>query len=147
MMTVSGTIIKGYGAASGVGSKEYYPEGTIKMQLPYFQKGGLDLSAFHMGTINVDIAPYSFKVLKPLFTFKNIDWSPYIPSENFFFFDSKLNFQSNIYTGLIYLPDPETKIEHHQKPSMLELIMPYIKGIQYGDVVEIDVNSNQLSIE
>lgn len=146
-MTVSGKIVSGYGAASGIRSQEHYPDGTIKMQLPFFKALGLDLSQYFMGTINVDISPRSFEVLKPKYTFENIDWSPYIPSENFFFFDAELIFKNKSYQGLIYLPDPETKMEHHQKPSMLELIMPRLEGIQYGLNVSITIATDQIIIK
>ena len=35
---ISGTIIKGYGVASGNGEDKTFPAGTIKMQAPFFKE-------------------------------------------------------------------------------------------------------------
>jgi hypothetical protein len=99
-----------------------------------------------MGTINLDISPCSYKIKKPKYFFKNIDWSDYIPPENFYFFDVILYYEDKTYKGLVYLPDPETKADHIQKPAMFELIFPKIKGLEYGDLVDIALKKDQLDI-
>lgn len=143
---VSGEIKSGYGVASGKGKDERYPEGTLKQQFKHFLERGLDFSNYYMGTINLDISPYSYKIKKPKHFFKNIDWSDYIPPENFYFFDVSLNYKNETYEGLVYLPDPETKEDHIQKPTMLELIFPKIKGLEYGVMVDISLRKDQLEI-
>ena len=143
---VCGEIKPGHGVASGQGKDERYPEGTLRQQFKYFLERGLDLSSYFMGTINVDIAPCSYEIKKPKHFFKNIDWSEYIPPENFYFFDVSLHHQDKTYEGLVYMPDPETKKDHIQNPTVLELILPAIQGLEYGDRVEISLKKDQLGI-
>ena len=143
---VRGEIKSGHGVASGIGKDERYPEGTLKQQFPHFLERGLDLSDYFMGTINLDISPCSYKIEKPKHFFKNIDWSNHIPPENFYFFDVTLHYANKTYDGLVYMPDPETKEDHLQKPTILELILPKIAGLSYGDKVEIALQKDQLAI-
>lgn len=143
---VRGEIIAGHGVASGKGMDKRYPEGTLKQQFIHFLKRGLDLSPYFMGTINLDISPSSYDIKKPKHFFNKIDWSDYIPPENFYFFDVILNYKSQAYEGLVYMPDPATKEDHHQKPSILELIFPKIKGLEYGVMVDVALKKDQLNI-
>ena len=143
---VRGEIKSGYGVASGKGKDERYPEGTLKLQLKHFLERGLDLNNFFMGTINLDISPCSYEIKKPKYFFKNIDWSDYISPENFYFFDAILYYKDKTYKGLVYMPDPETKENHMQKPTILELIFPKIKGLEYGVMVDIALKKDQLDI-
>ena len=77
-----------------------------------------------MGTINLDISPSSYEIKEPKYFFENIDWSDHIPPENFYFFDVSLFYNDTTYEGLVYMPDPKTKEDHIQIPTMLELILP-----------------------
>lgn len=44
------------------------------------------------------------------------------------------------------MPDPATKAEHFQNPTILELLLPEIDGLKYGDAVIIDVDEEQLEL-
>ena len=145
-MRVQGRISRGHGVASGKAGDKRYPEGTLKRQLPFFRERGLDLSPYYLGTINLNIAPFLFKIRTPKLFLEKVDWSEHIPPENFYFFDLKLHHKGQTFNGLIYMPDPETKVEHEQKMSVLELILPKIEGLGYDDLVEIEVPTNQLHI-
>ena len=46
-------LISGYGIASGKSNSSPYPEGSIKMQAPFFKTLGLDISKFWPGTLNL----------------------------------------------------------------------------------------------
>ena len=133
MISITGKVISGYGVASGKGKDNRYPEGTLKLQMPFFNERGLDLSAFFIGTINIDISPYQFSIKKYKYYFKEINWSIYIYPENFYFFEVQLIFKENFYKGLIYMPDPKTKSDHHQISNLFELLMPKIEGIKQGE--------------
>ena len=143
---VRGEIVAGHGVASGKGNDQRYPEGTLRLQFKHFLKRGLDLSVYFMGTINLDISPNSYNIKKAKHFFKDIDWSEHIPPENFYFFDVALYYKDKTYEGLIYMPDPDTKEEHFQQPTIFELILPKIQGLEYGYRVEIAVNNDQLHI-
>ncbi len=145
-MKIKGKICAGHGVASGKAGDLRYPQGTLKQQIPYFREKGVDLSPYFPGTINLDISPYSFRIGKPRNFLEEIDWSPHIPPENFYFFDLKLFKDRQVFEGLIYMPDPETKVEHEQRSTILELILPKIPGLQYGDTLTIEVPQEQLGI-
>ncbi len=141
---INGRVKPGYGVASGKGGDIRYPQGTLRIQSPFFKEKGLDLNQFFMGTINFDIAPYRFEIKQPKYYFENINWSDHIPAENFYFFDLFVYFKGQEYSGLIYMPDPKTKVEHEQQNSTLELILPKIHDLEYGDEAAIQVPEKQM---
>ena len=143
---VRGEIKSGHGVASGKGNDDRYPEGTLKEQSKHFLERGLDLSNYFMGTINLDIAPCSYEIKMPKYFFEQIDWSEFIPPENFYFFDVSLYYNDKTYEGLVYMPDPKTKEDHYQKPTILELILPKIVGLEYGISVDIVLKKDQFDI-
>jgi len=145
-MKVKAVVSQGHGVASGKANDPRYPRGTIKAQCEHFLKKGLDLSQYFPGTINLDIAPYFFKIIKPKYFLENISWSEFIPPENFYFFDVSLQLNLNTYKGLIYMPDPVTKPEHFQNPTILEILLPKIEGLKYGDAVIVDVDEEQIEL-
>lgn len=115
--------------------------------MSHFQKLGLDLSPYFIGTINVDISPRTFELGSPKHFFAEVDWSPHIPSENFYFFDVTLFVHEKAYQGLIYMPDPQTKVEMEQSSTVLELILPPVEQVEYGSQVEIEVMEKQIVIK
>jgi len=145
-MKVAGKIIPGYGVASGKGNDSRYEGGTLQIQDPFFRERGLDLSPYYMGTLNVDIAPMTYAIGTPKHFIKEVAWSEHIPPENFYFFDVSLHMGEETYAGLIYMPDPKTKADHVQKPTVLELLMPKIANLNYGTAVYMEIPENQLSI-
>jgi len=145
-MKVNAVVEQGHGVASGKAKDPRYPQGTLNAQLAHFKRKGLDLSQFFPGTINLDIAPYFYKIKKPKHFLKNINWSQFIPPENFYFFDAALHINNNSYKGLIYMPDPATKAEHFQNPTIIELLLPKIDGLKYGDKVLLEVDDQQIEL-
>lgn len=146
MKRIEGKIIPGYGVASGKGKDPRYPEGTLRMQYPHFKERGLDLDPYYLGTLNVDIAPNSYKIKKAKYFFDGIEWSTYIPPENFYFFEVTLFYKNKSYDGLIYMPDPKTKADHEQLTTVLEVILPAIEGISTNDRVYLEVNEESIQI-
>ena len=45
------------------------------------------------------------------------------------------------------MPDPATKADHFQNPTILELILPWIEGLKYGDMVMIEVSDTQMELQ
>lgn len=142
-ITLKGELIKGYRVASG--PSEAYPEyGSIEKQKPYFKQLGLDLDHVFNGTLNISIAPYEFKIISPEYTFQNVKWTELTNAEDFSFSACKVKFQGMEYEGFVYYPDPKTKKEHFQSTSTVEVLAPYIAGINYGDSLEISLNSTEI---
>lgn len=144
---IRGKICRGHGVASGKSGDSRYPGGTLKAQFKYFKEKGLDLSPYYLGTINLDIDPLKYQINRPKLFLRNVLWSDFIPAENFYFFDLKVFTESGIYEGLVYMPDPATKTEHEQKSTILELILPKIPDLGYGDQIEIEVPATQMTFK
>lgn len=116
------------------------------MQTPHFLACGVDLSEFYPGTLNVSIAPARFE-LSPKVTLPQVKWSPHHAAESFSFVPIKLIWEADTFAGLIYYPRPETKINHFQDPSVLELLLPWISGIAYGNDVSLSASAEELIIK
>lgn len=148
MQTVPATIVPGHRVASGLNSDPRFPGGTIRMQLPHFVERGLDLTAFHPGTLNVSIAPWMYRVMKARHVFTAVKWHPTVPAEDFSFFEVNLSHGSTPpMAGLIYYPHPSTKPEHFQNPDVLELLLPWTEGLSYGLEVTLQVPPDQMLFE
>lgn len=145
-ITVSGVVTRGHGVASGTAIDTPYPRGAIEMQKPYFQVRGLDLSAYYNGTLNISIAPYTFRLHRPQYTFRQVEWTKLHPPEDFSFSACKLVVHTTAYPGWIYYPHPETKRAHEQDPSIVEILAPYIPNVGYGDQVAVMLNNAEVTI-
>ncbi len=146
MPTVTGKVVSGHRVASGLTDSSPYPKGTIEMQAPYFLAQGIDLSPFYPGTLNVSIDPHRFELI-PQRTLPLVKWSLEHEPESFSFVPIQLEWQQRRYDGLVYYPRPETKINHFQQPSVIELLMPRIDAIAYGDEVTLRASDNELIIK
>ncbi|MBL9178273.1 MAG: hypothetical protein JNM65_09425 [Verrucomicrobiaceae bacterium] len=144
-MMTSATIVQGHRVASGLNGNPLFPGGTLRMQLPFFQELGLDLSRFHLGTLNVSIAPLCYRVVKAKHTFRTVKWHPTEPAEDFSFFDVVVHRDGALpVEGFIYHPHPETKPKHSQKPDVLELLLPWVEGLAYGTKIVLEVPPSQI---
>jgi len=141
---IHGILVQGYRVASGP-SKDY-PYGALERQRPFFKARGLDLSACFNGTLNIDIRPITFKLVKPEFTFQHVEWTDLHPPEHFSFSRCKVIYKDIEYEGWIYYPHPETKLRHFQNPSLLEVIAVHIPHIKYGDAVDVLVNAKEIHV-
>ena len=145
MTNLPGTLMRGHQVASRP-SKDY-PYSSLEKQKPYFKALGLDLSSYFNGTLNISIAPLEFEMTRPEFTFPLVEWTDLHPPETFSFSRCKVRFQGKGYAGWVYYPHPETKKTHFQNPSLIEVITYEIEGIQYGDVIDIEVNPQEITIK
>lgn len=143
-ISVRGVLAEGYRVASGP-SKDY-PYGALDRQRPLFKERGLDLSGYFNGTLNVDIRPNVFQMIKPEFTFKNVEWTDLHPPEHFSFSHCRVVYDDVKYEGWVYYPHPETKKRNFQDPSLLEVIASLIPDIKYGDEVEVQVNPERIEV-
>ncbi len=99
------------------------------------------------GTLNISIAPLEFEMTKPEFTFPLVEWTDLHPPETFSFSRCKVWFNGKSYEGWVYYPHPETKKTHFQNPSLVEVITYEVEGIQYGDALEVELNSLEISVK
>ncbi len=139
-----GFVVQGYRVASGP-SKDY-PYGALDRQRPLFKARGLDLEGYFNGTLNIDIRPFTFKLIKPEFTFRHVEWTDLHPPEHFSFSHCTVIFKEIEYKGWVYYPHPETKLRHFQNPSLLEVIAFEIPGINYGDQVGVLLNPERIEV-
>jgi hypothetical protein len=143
--SVSGILRKGYGVASG--PSDDYPYGTLERQIPIFKARGLDLSTFFFGTLNIDIRPFIFEIIKPEFTFRDVRWTDLHPPEHFSLAQCNVLFGGALHAGWVYYPHPETKSRNFQEPSLLEVIAARIPTITHGDQLQILVKSERISFK
>lgn len=145
MKRISGILTRGHQVASRP-SKDY-PYSTLEKQKPYFKNLGLDLYPYFNGTLNISIAPLTFKMLKPEFRFEKVEWTDLHPPETFSFSRCNVIFKGKNYAGWVYYPHPETKRNHFQNQSLIEVITFEIPNIQYDDEVELEINQDEIKVE
>ena len=143
VQTVPGIVVKGHGVASGRAGDPRFPGGTVAMQLPFFKALGLDLSAYHPGTMNVDCAPLSFRPGPGALLFERVKWHPEMPAETFSFARAVLVHGGARYPAFVYWPHPETKAEHFQPGGVAEIIAAKVPGLAYGDRVTLETEPDQ----
>ncbi|MEM6611174.1 MAG: hypothetical protein AAF652_02775, partial [Cyanobacteria bacterium P01_C01_bin.72] len=73
-------------------------------------------------------------------------WHPDYPAETFSFCRCEVNYQQIDYSGWVYYPHPETKIGHFQDPSIIEVIAPKIKELNYGDHLSLKLNPQEIKL-
>ncbi|MEL4895448.1 hypothetical protein [Crocosphaera sp. Alani8] len=145
-ITVNGTISKGHRVASGMTKHSPYPQGTIKMQTPFFKELGLDISCFYEGTLNVKISPYRFRLYNPQHTFEFVKWNPDSPAETFSFSFCQVIYDQTKCTGLVYYPHPATKPNHFQDDSTLEILTQFLDFIGYDHPIKLNLNPTEIDI-
>ena len=143
---IQGKLQSGYGVASGQAIQSPYPQGTITLQTPHFQALGLNLNPYYPGTLNISIAPAQFRLLQPQWTFPLVPWYPQSCPETFSFSPCLVQYAGQEMSGLIYYPHPETKPEHFQDPSTIEVLAPYIPEIEVDATLILGVLSQQVEI-
>ncbi|ANV87943.1 hypothetical protein [Picosynechococcus sp. PCC 7117] len=145
--TVTGLLTRGHQVASGQAKNSPYEAGTIALQTPHFRNLGLDLSGYFPGTLNISIAPKTFTLIQPRYTFTNLQWHPDFSPETFSFSPCYIEHRQQRYDGLIYYPHPETKLGHFQAPATLEVLAPLIPDLTYGDRLQLSLHQAEVRIE
>lgn len=143
---VAGVVASGHGHASGYNPASRYLGGTIQLQYPHFLALGLDLGRCYPGTINVSIAPHRYHILQPAFVFCDVRWFADRQPENFAFCRCRLLAETGTADGFIYHPDPATKTHHHDNPSHLQILSPFVPGLALASPVRALVSSKEIDI-
>jgi hypothetical protein len=144
-ISLKGRLKQGYRVASGP-SAAYPGYGSIEKQKPYFKALGLDLDAMFNGTLNISIEPYAFEMAKPTHTFRAVKWTELTNAEDFSFSPCRVRFDGREYEGWVYYPHPETKKDHFQDTSTVEVLAPFIEGVRYGDALELLLNAQEVKV-
>lgn len=121
--------------ASGRAPDSPYPGGTIALQAPFFRERGVDLSPYFPGTLNVDLAPRLPPAPRPVFD-GVLRWFGSL-EERFLLTPVALRWQGLEVEGLWYYPHPATKPAHVQRPSVVELLLPWVPGLPPDALVEV----------
>ena len=142
---ISTQVISGHGVASGRRADSPYPSGTIAMQRPVFAALGLDLGSCWDGTLNLSVAPLEIRLSQPDHCFPLVEWTDRHPPETFSFWRIQIDSPRNgVVSGWIYQPHPETKQQHHQPASMVEVLAPHLDGIVSGSQLRLHDPLNRL---
>lgn len=142
---LKGILTQGHRVASSPSAA--YPYSALEKQKPYFKALGLDLYPYFNGSLNISIAPLEFAMTQPEFTFPLVEWTDLHPPETFSFSRCRVWFEGKPYEGWVYYPHPETKKTHFQNPSLIEVITFEVKGIRYGDTLEVEVNPLEITVK
>ena len=145
-LVVQGVIRQGYGVASGSAASSPYPNGTLSLQAPRFKERGVDLSGFFPGTLNVDISPRRFALTRPDITLRTVAWTDRIPPEDFSFRACLLEAGGRTHHALIDHPHPETKVEHFQNDSVVEVLAPYVNNLAIGSKVSLRLRGQNVRV-
>ena len=132
----TGQLVAGHGVASGRAPESPYPEGTIALQTPCFLARGIDLTPYQPATLNVDFAPAEWRLCDPDHHVSQLRWTDLHPPETFSFWHCRLirlAADAVELPALIYVPHPETKRAHHQRPSVLEVLAPPLGEVAAGE--------------
>jgi hypothetical protein len=114
------------------------------MQTPHFSAAGVDLTGLHPATVNLSIAPMRIVIVAPSSALRGVRWHPMEPAEDFSFVDCRIGHGADdLVAGLIYHPHPETKPEHHQPDTVVEVLAPHIDGVAAGVEMWLAVDPTQ----
>ncbi len=117
------------------------------MQQSAFAALGWDISRFHPATLNISIAPWTYEPLTPIFSVRGLHWCPVAPPEDFSFFQCRVRWRAEPpREGLVYRPHPETKPEHFQDPTTLEILTEWLDGLRYGDAIVLELPADQIRL-
>lgn len=145
---MEGVVVRGHGVASGRAVDSPYPGGTIALQAPHFAVRGLDLAGLHPATLNVDIAPATYTLRGPRRTYRDVRWTDVHGPETFSFLACLLDRPGDPrrHRGWVYHPHPETKPMHEQPATVLEVLMPHLPALGYGDVVTLHLDAEEIEV-
>ncbi|MGW3546643.1 hypothetical protein ACWDHH_02555 [Janibacter hoylei] len=104
--SATGVVVAGYGVASGRAGDSPFAAGTIELQAPHFRARGLELSAYLLATVNVDLAPWRLVLREPRWTFADVEWTRVHPPETFSFVECTVTRDGAAVDGLVTTRTP-----------------------------------------
>ena len=147
LIGIAGVVVDGHGVASGKSTRSPFPKGTIEMQIPVFQRLGLDLSWAYPATLNISVAPKQLRITRPWRVFFDVQWFEDWPPESFSFSTCAVEYGDTRHRAVIYYPHEETRTDHFQEPSIVEVLASHIPDIKTGSKVTLWVDPTQVTVE
>jgi len=145
-LCLTGVVERGNGVASGHKSDRRYPLGTLPKQYPHFLKLGVDMGSYFVGTLNVSIAPSEFVIHQPWKRLRQVKWAEACAPEDFSLGRCCVSNGTITVCGLLYQPDPKTKVENFDDPSHLQIVAPFLPDTDYGARVTVFLHSSEVEI-
>lgn len=130
MATVSGTISKGIGDATA----------NLKLQKDFFVAVGIDEKFLHHGTINVDISPLKFSIIRAEFELRDIEWKSGL-KEDFRLVPLRISFLHKEHQGYLY----NASHAPHSRGTM-EVLAEHIPDVSYGKTIRLIVPDDQIEL-
>ena len=116
---------------------------TIALQKPFFEQAGVEgISEMYNGTVNVDISPLKFEILKPDYEV-TCTWFEEL-AETFWFVRVLIKYEGKEYAGYIYYPCP-SRVKSHDDDTV-ELLTKKIPGMAYGKDIAILVPGGKIAV-
>ncbi len=146
-LTLEGEVVRGKRITSG---QRVDPEtgltDTIRKQKPYFAERGVKgIEDMYNGTVNMDISPREFRITEPDYELLDIPWSDKLPEpESFWLVHASTEYQDRDYEGYIYYPLP-SEVKSHSN-NIVEMLFPFIEGLEYGDELRVEVDSDKVEL-
>lgn len=142
-LKIRGRVKEGHRIASGQSPTGHQGlNNTIALQRPFFEADVPGFSLVWDGTINLDISPRTFRILKPDHIV-TCEWHPGVV-ETFWLVKIRALASQGRYSGFIYYPCPSAVKSH--KDDMVEILAPKIVGLSYGDKVVVEVSRLKLAL-
>ncbi|WP_077285946.1 hypothetical protein [Cognaticolwellia aestuarii] len=138
-------LVKGHQVASGLANDDRFVIGTIALQLPLFNRLGLNLDNYHRATLNAQFNCEEVILNHVDYHFTQVKWHRDLPAEDFRFCRCQVLHADQAYSSIIYQPMAETKTEHFQPKNQLEILAPFIDNIHYGDICRLVVADTALT--
>ncbi len=144
LLSHNGKVVKGHQIASGLSSTgKDGLNATVVQQMPFFIKEGIpQIEQMFTGTVNVNLQGHTFDITSPTYTV-TCEWHPGV-KETFWFVPAILGHKDKRYEGYVYFPLP-SEIQHRNK-EVVELLMPKIDGLVYGDDVTIELPRDTITV-
>lgn len=142
---LSGTTVHGHQVASGRSAQSPHPAGTIALQQRHFAARGFDLDGLERATVNLALDDVrTVEVVRPTFTLTNVAWTDLHAAEDFSFVACRVHRSGRAEAGYVYWPHPETKPANFQPGNVIELLLPRIDGLDYGDRLDVELPERAL---
>jgi hypothetical protein len=143
-LRLTGRIATGGRGASGQATDGV---GSVARQIPFFDAQGVPRAKqWFKGTINIDLTPQEFEIMRPNYEVAAA-WHPDYPTfeEPFWLVDITLEFHGTHYPAYIYYPRPSAMKVHLD--STMEVLAEPIEGLRYEDQATVIIPEGRVRLK